>query len=104
MNIEFAKHIEWTPALEGVVTWAIVDGKRVGCVLEGRVLAKHFGAEDEPYAIEIAYQRNRDFLEGIIRDAIERGMIDDWGELLLGEDELMPYLEKHTPTAATAPA
>lgn len=103
MNIDFDLKIEWTDSMEGVLTWATVHGKRIACVLEGRVLARHFGAEDEPYAIETTYRRNRDFLERIIRDAIERGMVDEWNELLLGEDELRPYLEKAA-TPVTAPA
>ena len=104
MNIQFDDRIYWTAGLEGVVTSATVDGEKVYCVLEGRVIAKHFGMPNDQWKIQKAYLQNRRFLEGIIRDAIERGMVDERNELLLGEDELMPYLEKHTPTPATAPA
>lgn len=101
MTITFEKDIHWTPALEGVVTWARVDGKRVGCVFEGRVIAEHFGAENSPSRIEAAFWVNRAFLWDIARDAIERGMFNRFGEVLLGKHELLPYFEK---SRATAPA
>lgn len=103
MNIEFDEEIDWSAGLEGVVTSATVDGEKVYCVLEGRVIAKHFGMPDNQWQIQKAYLQNRSFLEGIIHDAIERGMVDERNELLLGEDELRPYLEKAA-TPATAPA
>jgi hypothetical protein len=106
MDIQFDRNVEWTPALEGVAIWMTVDGKRVGCVMEGRVLAKHFGVKNKPITMEGTFWRNRDFLEGIIRDAIARGMVKTVhgrNQLLLGEEELRPYLEKAAGTA-TAPA
>lgn len=94
MNITFDEQISWTPALEGVVTWATVDGNKVGCVLEGRVIAEYFAVENKRGRIKHAYLVNRAFLEEIVRDAIERGMVDERNELLLGKRELAPYFEK----------
>lgn len=99
MNIQFDEQVKWTPALEGVAIWMTVDGKRVGCVMEGRVLAKHFGVENRAWKLEEAFLVHREFLQEIIRDAIARGMVNEHNHLLLGKRELMPYLEK-----ATAPA
>lgn len=101
MKIDFEKEIFWSSGLEGVGTWAIVDGKRVGCVFEGRAIAEYFGAENRQWPIELTYLRNRTFMEEIVRDAIERGMVDERNELLLGKRELTPYFEKR---AVTAPA
>ena len=104
MDISLQNWTYWSYAMEGVLIRGTVDGQRITCILEGRVLARHFGVENDRWAIQKAFARNGEFMWEMLRDAIERGMLDERNELLLGEDELMPYLEKHTPTAATAPA
>ncbi|MGZ5432349.1 MAG: DUF1488 family protein [Thermoanaerobaculia bacterium] len=102
MNITFREQFYWADGLlRGVASSATVDDKVVPFILEGRALAEYFGVEDKQWPIEVAYMRNRAFLEEIVRDAIERGMFNRWGEVLLGKRELTPYFEKR---AASAPA
>jgi len=99
MNITFDEDFYWAKGLRGVASKAVVDGKVVPFIFEGRALAQHFGTENQPWPIEIAFMKNRAFLEEIVRDAIGRGMLNSRGELLLGADELTPYFEKHAATA-----
>jgi hypothetical protein len=100
MNITFDEKFYWADGLlRGVASSAVVDGKVVPFIFEGRALAAYFGAENKRWPIQVAYMRNRAFLHEIVRDAIERGMFNGRGEVLLGEDELTPYFEKHAATA-----
>jgi hypothetical protein len=101
MNIEFHKQIYWARGMRGVASSVKVDGKVISFIMEGRALAEYFGVPNEDWRIEKAYLQNRPFLEEIVIDAIQRGMFNKFGEVLLGKDELTPYFEKRS---ASAPA
>jgi hypothetical protein len=101
MNITFDAVSHWMDGLDGLGSWATVDGKRVHFILEGRALAEYFGVENKPWPIQAAYIRNHEFVQEIVRDAIQRGKFNPWGEVLLGKKDLIPYFEKRS---ATAPA
>lgn len=102
MNIEFEKEIFWSHGMKGVGTYATVDGKTVACLFEGRAIAEYFGAENRQWPIEVAYLRNRAFMEDIVRDAIRRGMVNARNELMLGKDELTPYFRQRDAALARA--
>jgi len=101
MKITFGEQCRWVDGLDGVASAATVDGKVVPFIMEGRALAEYFGVLNKPWPIEAAYIRNHEFLEEIVRDAIQRGKFNRLGEVWLGKKDLLPYFEKR---AATAPA
>lgn len=101
MTFEFEKWGIWNRAYEGVALYGVADGRGVGLLFAGEVLAEFFNVANEPDRIENAFNRNKKFMEEIARSVIEAGRLGERRRVILERKDLLPYFEKR---AATAPA
>src|SRR5688500_18911086 len=101
MNIEFENKATWNDAYEGVTLYGVADGRGVGLLFAGEVLAEFFDVPNDPDRIEYAFKLNKKFMEEIARSVIEAGKLRDDRKVILERADLLPYFEKR---AATAPA
>ena len=100
MNITFETWT-WNEVYEGVALYGNADGRGVGLLFAGEVLAELFDVPNDPLRIVNAFKWNRAFIEEIARSVIEAGKLRDHRKVILERKDLLPYFEKR---AATAPA